>query len=131
MAIKKTGQNAVGIAPEGRDSSADELIRGYARVCSEAEKSRTQLWRDIRVGTFPAPIEIGPNSLAWWRSEIKEWKATRPRRTYGRAVSATPETDDLSPGVLTGAFASLDALSDAEPQARRRGRPRRDADAAE
>jgi predicted DNA-binding transcriptional regulator AlpA len=89
MAIKKAGQPGAGIAPEGGDLSADELIRGWAGICAKAKKSRVQIWRDIRAGTFPAPIEIGPNSLAWWSSEYKAWEVSRPRRRYGRAVSAT------------------------------------------
>lgn len=65
------------------DASVGELIRGWAGVCKEVHKGRVQLWRDIRAGNFPAPIEIGPNSVAWVRSEIEAWKASRPRRTYG------------------------------------------------
>ena len=68
-----------------------DLIRGWAGVCAEVRRSRVQLWRDVRAGRFPAPVEIGANSVAWVRSEVDAWKASRPRRTYGRAVSASPE----------------------------------------
>lgn len=63
--------------------SDDSLIQGYSAVCKEVGKSRTQLWRDVRAGRFPPPIELGPNSVAWFKAEIDEWKASRPRRTYG------------------------------------------------
>jgi prophage regulatory protein len=66
----------------------DNLIRGWTGVCAEIGKSRVQLWRDIREGRFPAPIEIGPNSLAWLRSEVDAWKASRPRRTYRSSEAA-------------------------------------------
>jgi prophage regulatory protein len=59
-----------------------ELIRGWRRVCEAAGKSRVQLWRDIRAGRFPPPIELGPNSIGWYRAEIEAWLAARPRRTY-------------------------------------------------
>jgi predicted DNA-binding transcriptional regulator AlpA len=59
-----------------------EIIRGYGELCRLVRKSRTQLWRDIRDGRFPGPIELGPNSLAWVRSEIDAFLQSRPRRTY-------------------------------------------------
>jgi len=59
-----------------------DLVRGWAGAAREAGKSRVQLWRDIRRGTFPAPIELGPNSVAWFRAEIEAWKKSRPRKTY-------------------------------------------------
>jgi prophage regulatory protein len=64
-----------------------DLIRGWAGVCAEVRRSRVQLWRDVRAGRFPAPVEIGANSVAWVRSEVDAWKASRPRRTYGRAAA--------------------------------------------
>jgi predicted DNA-binding transcriptional regulator AlpA len=70
------------VAPE----DVGELIVGWAGICKATHKSRVQLWRDVRAGTFPAPIELGPNRIAWVRAEFEAWKATRPRRTYGRAV---------------------------------------------
>ena len=76
-----------GISPQGGVSNAPKpigrLIRGWRRICAETGKSRVQLWRDIRARRFPAPIEIGPNSVAWVEAEIEAWKASRPRRTYG------------------------------------------------
>jgi predicted DNA-binding transcriptional regulator AlpA len=69
-------------------SAPVELIRGWAGICAEVHKSRVQLWRDIRAGRFPQPIEIGPNAIAWVRSEVEVWKASRPRRTYGAAEAA-------------------------------------------
>jgi prophage regulatory protein len=45
--------------------------------------SRSNRWRGVRNGTFPAPVVIGPNSKAWYEDEIDAWLASRPRRTYG------------------------------------------------
>jgi len=73
-----TRQMESGAAPELPD-----LIRGWRGICAATGKSRVQIWRDIRVGKFPAPLELGPNSVAWLRSEVAAWKASRPRRTYG------------------------------------------------
>jgi prophage regulatory protein len=87
MPIKRSGEAAAVIAP-GVASPTGELIRGWEGICAEVKKSRVQLWRDIRTGRFPAPIELGPNSVGWFRSEVEAWKASRPRRTYGAAEAA-------------------------------------------
>ena len=83
MIIKPEGSPAVSVAPD----VIGELIRGWRGICAETGKSRVQLWRDIRAKKFPPPIEIGPNSLAWFRAEIEAWKSTRPRRTYRSEIS--------------------------------------------
>lgn len=59
-----------------------DLIVGWSGICAEIGKSRTQVWRDVRNGIFPPPLETGPNRIAWVRSEVEAWKASRPRRTY-------------------------------------------------
>jgi prophage regulatory protein len=66
-----------------------KLVRGWNRASSKVGRSRTSLWRDVRAQLFPAPITLGPNSVAWFEDEIDAWIAARPRRTYGE-VAATP-----------------------------------------
>jgi len=44
--------------------------------------SRVQRWRRVRAGTFPAPVQLGPNSIGWDAVEVEEWLATRPRVSY-------------------------------------------------
>jgi prophage regulatory protein len=61
------------------------IIRGWDAVCRAVGRSRVQLWRDVREGRFPEPIQLGANSVGWHRAEVEEWLATRPRRTYGSA----------------------------------------------
>jgi predicted DNA-binding transcriptional regulator AlpA len=61
-------------------NSSDDLIRGYRQLTKVVPYSREYLWRMIRAGTFPAPIELGPNALAWIAEEVRQWKAARPRR---------------------------------------------------
>jgi prophage regulatory protein len=45
--------------------------------------NRVTRWRHVKAGTFPAPVQIGANSIGWYEDEIQEWLASRPRRTYG------------------------------------------------
>ena len=40
--------------------------------------SRSTLWRWCRVGLFPKPIRLGPNSIRWKRAEVDTWLDARP-----------------------------------------------------
>lgn len=68
------------------------IIRGWKGIMQIVPRSRAQLWRDIRNGRFPEPLELSANSIGWLRSEIENWLATRPRRHYS-ATEPTPCTD--------------------------------------
>ena len=63
------------------------IIRG-PEVERRTGRSRAQRWRDIRNETFPAPVQLGPNSIGWFEDEIEDWLAARPRRTYRSAEAA-------------------------------------------
>lgn len=63
-------------------SHSPRLLRPR-EVCKLVGRSRTSLWRDVRAGLFPPPIEIGVNAIAWEASTIDVWLASRPHRTYG------------------------------------------------
>ncbi len=70
-----------------------KILRGYKLVEERTGKSRVQLWRDIKAGRFPSPLELGPNSVGWYEDEVDEWLASRPRRTYGAKVSYQPSEE--------------------------------------
>ncbi len=57
-------------------------------VMARTGLSRSTIWRRVRAGTFPAPVELGVNSIEWPASAIAEWLENRPRRTY--------DADDLA-----------------------------------
>lgn len=40
-------------------------------------KSRSAIYEGIRQGTFPAPVPIGENSVAWLEEEVDGWIAER------------------------------------------------------
>jgi len=63
-----------------------KIIRGWAGAERKTETTRVTLWRGVRAGTFPAPMELGPNSIGWFEDELDEWLASRPRRTYRLAA---------------------------------------------
>ena len=53
--------------------------------------SRVQRWRRVRKGTFPAPVQLGPNSIGWYEDEIEAFLANRPRVSYAAAPADNPE----------------------------------------
>ena len=45
-------------------------------------RSRSSVWRDIRAGRFPAPIQLGENAIGWHEHEVIAWVEARPRAAY-------------------------------------------------
>ena len=68
---------------EAMTTTPKKILRGYKALTEKIGGSRQKAWRDVRDGLFPAPIDLGPNSVGWYEDEVDEWLATRPRRTYG------------------------------------------------
>ncbi len=67
------------------------------KVSERIGKSRVQLWRDVRAGKFPPPIQLGPNSIGWYEHEVERWLETRPRRTYGAEAPHMAEAEADTP----------------------------------
>ena len=65
----------------------DHMLRP-PEVMARTGLSRTTIWRRVRAGTFPAPSELGQNSIGWPERAISSWLASRPRRTYGAEAEA-------------------------------------------
>jgi predicted DNA-binding transcriptional regulator AlpA len=65
------------------NSMPRRVVRGWDGASRKVSKSRTQLWRDVRDNRFPAPFQLGSNSVAWFEDELDAWLSSRPRRTYG------------------------------------------------
>lgn len=45
--------------------------------------SRTTIWRQVRAGKFPAPLQLTEFSIGWRAEDIDEWQASRQPVTYG------------------------------------------------
>jgi prophage regulatory protein len=61
------------------------------RVEARTGLSRSRLYELIAKGEFPAPVALGPKSVAWVSSEVTDWIEARiaaPRR--GSAPAADP-----------------------------------------
>ena len=51
--------------------------------------SRITLWRRVRAGAFPAPVELGVNMIGWPEEQVEESIRALPRRTYGNDDAGT------------------------------------------
>lgn len=40
--------------------------------------SRSSIWKRVKAGTFPAPLELGPKARGWRESDIENWLQSRP-----------------------------------------------------
>lgn len=67
-----------------------------AKGCDRQVRSRVQIWRDIKAGRFPAPVQPGANSVAWYQDEVDAHLASLPRVSY--APPQTNPAPQLTPG---------------------------------
>ena len=41
--------------------------------------TKSTVYRLMRCGAFPEPIQVGPRAVRWVESELEAWLASRPR----------------------------------------------------
>ena len=64
----------------------DRLMR-REEVEERTGLARTTIYRKMREGSFPEPLQVGARAVRWPASEIDAWLASRPRAT-GEARAA-------------------------------------------
>ena len=42
-------------------------------VMAKAGIARTNLWRQVKDGQFPAPVSLGARAVGWVESEVDAW----------------------------------------------------------
>jgi prophage regulatory protein len=52
--------------------------------------SKSSLYALIRAKSFPSPVQFGPRTVAWVRSEVRQWAAER----ISKSRSASPHTGE-------------------------------------
>ena len=74
-------------------------ILRFAEVRERTGLSRATVYRRIRAGTFPTPLDLGSgqgnHQLGWLEEEVDEWVKARPRhipQRHGRA-KAEPQPE--------------------------------------
>jgi len=50
--------------------------------------SKSSLYALIRAKSFPSPVQLGPRTVAWVRSEVRQWAAER----ISKSRSESPQT---------------------------------------
>lgn len=53
------------------------LLLRLPGVCALVGLSRSQIYRLIRAGEFPAGISLGANSVAWSAEQVHAWVAQK------------------------------------------------------
>lgn len=54
----------------------DRFLRMH-QVCEMCGLSRSAIYGRIKLGLFPAQVQLGPKSVAWLASDISNWMQTR------------------------------------------------------
>jgi prophage regulatory protein len=55
----------------------DEILQRLPQVKADTALSRTEIYKRISTGEFPAPIALGLRAVAWKRSDVQAWIASR------------------------------------------------------
>ncbi|MFL9998801.1 AlpA family phage regulatory protein [Paraburkholderia sediminicola] len=63
-------------------SASERLLRAKSVYGEDASTglSKTQCYRLIQRGEFPAPLKIGARAVAWRASEVQAWIDARPSK---------------------------------------------------
>ena len=81
--------------PEGSAAPVTEPLNEKESVMSNTElitcqevlrltgiRSRSTIWRKMRKGAFPHPVDIGGGRIRWRAADISEWINALPLRRY-------------------------------------------------
>ena len=67
--------------PKPKPRLRRRILRATA-VMTRMGWSRTTLWRRVRAGEFPAPVDTGPNTVGWFDDEVDTAQENLSRVTY-------------------------------------------------
>ena len=66
----------VNTAMEAREHP-DTVLIPFAEVLRMTSLSRSSVYKLIRLGDMPRQVPLGPHRVAWIKSEVENWIATR------------------------------------------------------
>ena len=55
-----------------QNTSNDRMLR-LPQVKDKIGYAASTIWKAVKEGTLPAPISLGPRSVAWRESELQAW----------------------------------------------------------
>lgn len=56
--------------------SAPKRFLRLPAVMNAVGLARATIYKRIKAGTFPAPVQLGPRAVAWDENAIAEWQAS-------------------------------------------------------
>ena len=71
-----------------RDRVAAPRVHRKRQVLTLTGLSATTLWRLVRRGAFPAPIQLSPGAVGWLDAEVTAWLSERAGAREGRPPTA-------------------------------------------
>lgn len=57
---------------QARSTVNDRMLR-LPQVKLKTGRAVSTIWKDVKEGTLPPPISVGPRSVAWRESELQAW----------------------------------------------------------
>lgn len=67
-------------------TTAPALLRPR-EVFRRVALSRTTVWRRVREGSFPQPVNLGPKRIAWREADVVAWiEAQEPAKSLPASV---------------------------------------------
>jgi prophage regulatory protein len=63
------------------------VVYRLSKVCEITGKCRSDVYKEMDEGTFPEPVQLGPQAVGWLADEIHAWIDARPRGRRGKALA--------------------------------------------
>lgn len=57
--------------------NSTEQLLSQSETSKRVSLGRTTIWKRVKSGDFPAPVQIGERKIAFVRSEIEAWISAR------------------------------------------------------
>jgi len=77
----------------GPPPSGHESFLRWRAVSAVTGLSRPSIWRAVRAGTFPRPVQIlGPHAVGWIESEVQNWVQARIGQRDQQLQRAVPQS---------------------------------------
>jgi len=54
------------------------MMLSKKQVVERIGLSAVTIWRRIRAGDFPKPVQLTPNRIGWRDEDLEKWEASRP-----------------------------------------------------
>lgn len=78
----------------GQDAALDTAIYRMEDIERIYGASRSSVERAMAKGEFPLAIKLVGKTRGWWRKEVEDWYANRPRGAFPNADHPNYQTDN-------------------------------------